>query len=70
MMRDIETDMHLKNLIQPLATFEGSGSQESFFINIKNKQDSDEYDDKEEFIAIAEGKDLPIYMFTYNPEMT
>lgn len=70
MMRDVEADPNLRRLITPLATFEGSGTQETFFINIKNKQDTDEYDDKEEFIAIAEGKDLPLYMFTYNPEMT
>ena len=67
MMRDIETDLHLNKIIQPLATFEGSGQQEKFFINIENKN---EYSDKEEFVAIAEGKDLPIYMLTYNPEMT
>jgi hypothetical protein len=28
------------------------------------------YNDKDEFIAIAEGKDVPIYFFTYNLEMT
>jgi hypothetical protein len=28
------------------------------------------YNDRDEFIAIAEGKDVPIYFFTYNLEMT
>ena len=51
MMRDIETDLHLNKIIQPLATFEGSGQQETYFINIENKN---EYSDKEEFVAIAE----------------
>ena len=29
-----------------------------------------EYEDKDEFVAIAEGKDIPLYIFTYNIEMT
>ena len=70
MMRDLQTDPHLRKFVQPLATFEGTGTMDSNFINIANKQDTDYYDDKEEFVAIAEGKDLPLYMFTYNPEMT
>ena len=28
------------------------------------------YQDELEFIAIAEGKSLPLYIFTYNVEMT
>ena len=70
MMRDIETDPHLKKFIQPLATFEGTGTMIENYLNMKNKQDTDYYSDEEEFVAIAEGRDLPIYMFTYNPEMT
>ena len=69
-MRDIEEDLHLRKFIQPLATFEGTGTMEENYINIANKQDTDYYDDKDEFVAIAEGRELPIYMFTYNPEMT
>lgn len=69
-MRDIENDVQLKKFIQPLATFEGSGTVDTFYINKKNQQDTDYYSDTEEFIAIAEGRDLPIYMFTYNLEMT
>lgn len=37
---------------------------------MENKQDTDYYNDKEEFVAIAEGRDLPMYIFTYNIEMT
>ena len=29
-----------------------------------------EYKEKDEFVAIAEGKDIPLYIFTYNIEMT
>jgi hypothetical protein len=29
-----------------------------------------EYIDKDEFVAIAEGIDIPLYIFTYNIEMT
>lgn len=70
MMRDIENDPNLKKFIQPLATFEGTGTMVENYLNMKNKQDTDYYNDDEEFIAIAEGRELPIYMFTYNPEMT
>ena len=70
MMRDLDDDPNLKKIIQPIATFEGSGVTESFWINKENKQDTDYYNDKEEFIAIAEGRDLPLYLFTYNIEMT
>ena len=31
---------------------------------------NDVYDPELEFVAIAEGKDLPFYIFTYNIEMT
>lgn len=69
-MRDIEKDVNLKRFILPLATFEGSGTVDTFYLNAKNNQDTDYYDDAEEFVAIAEGRDYPIYMFTYNVEMT
>jgi hypothetical protein len=29
-----------------------------------------EYIEKDEFVAIAEGIDIPLYIFTYNIEMT
>lgn len=70
MIRDLENDPKLNKFIQPIATFEGSGKVDSFYLNKKNAQDTDSYDDKEEFVAIAEGRDLPLYLFTYNIEMT
>ena len=70
MMKDVVNDKNLRRFIQPLATFEGTGTIEEDYFNIANKQDTDYYDDKDEFVAIAEGRELPIYMFTYNPEMT
>lgn len=69
-MRDLEEDANLKRFIQPIATFEGSGTIDSFYFNKENKQDTDYYDDKDEFVAIAEGRDIPLYLFTYNIEMT
>lgn len=69
-MKDIEQDHKLKQYVQPLATFEGSGTIFENYVNIPNKQDTDYYEDTEEFVAIAEAKDLPVYMFTYNLEMT
>ena len=70
MMKDIDNDMKLRKLLQPLATFEGSGTMYENYINKPNKQDTDYYNDTEEFVAIAEGREQPLYMFTYNPEMT
>jgi hypothetical protein len=35
----------------------------------ESKKDQ-EYVDKDEFVAIAEGIDIPLYIFTYNIEMT
>jgi hypothetical protein len=37
MMRDLDDDPNLKKIIQPIATFEGSGVTESFWINKENK---------------------------------
>ena len=55
-------------MIEPLATFEGSGRllRNMSFVDQMAKP----YKDDHEFVAIAEGKDLPIYIFTYNVEMT
>lgn len=51
-----------------IATFNGSANAE----NKLTMQDSSEfiYNPKHEFVAIAEGKNLPIYIITYNIEMT
>jgi len=67
-LRDLESDSRLKKMITPLASFLGSG-------DAKNSMSMDssaekEYSKENEFIAIAEGSDLPIYIFTYNIEMT
>jgi len=34
---DIQNDVNLKRLMQPLATFEGSGSVDTFYMNKENK---------------------------------
>ena len=33
MVRDLEDDVHMKKFIQPIATFEGSGTTDSFYMN-------------------------------------
>ena len=52
----------------PIATFEDSANAdyEMTMIDRTNKKYKPEY----EFVAIAEGNDLPFYIFTYNIEMT
>jgi hypothetical protein len=56
--------------LSPIATFEGSALAENAnFFGIESKADQ-EYIDKDEFIAIAEGINIPLYIFTYNIEMT
>jgi hypothetical protein len=67
-IKDLEMDDSLKKWISPLASFEGSA-------HAKNELTMDDikmqdYKSENEFVAIAEGIDLPLYMFTYNPEMT
>lgn len=67
-VKDIQQDENLKLLITPLATIEGSA-----YVTTKlSLYDFNEtpYDPEEEFVAIAEGLKLPIYIFTYNVEMT
>ena len=70
MIRDLKDDPQLKKYLQVIATFEGSGQRDENYLNHPNSQDTDYYNDEEEFIAIAEGRDLPVYIFTYNIEMT
>lgn len=68
-VKDIDSDEILRKAIQPLATFEGSG----FTYDKRDLDQPDEdrlYDPADEFVAIAEGIDLPVYLFTYNVEMT
>jgi hypothetical protein len=58
----------LKNYIEVVATFDGSARADNEMTFIS--QDDIAYDANEEFVAIAEGKDIPFYIFTYNIEMT
>lgn len=52
--------------LTPIATFKGSGDAQT-----KEMLGQDhKYDSRNEFIAIAEGITLPLYVFTYNIEMT
>ena len=51
--KDIDTDKQLHKLIKPVATFSSHKIE----------------DEKDQFIAIAEGIDLPLYAFTYAIEM-
>jgi hypothetical protein len=60
----------LKKWITPLATFKDSGKAKWSIPSWSEKFEDKVYNDRDEFIAIAEGKDVPIYFFTYNIEMT
>lgn len=51
--RDIEKDKHLSKLLKPMATFTSHSID----------------DEKEQFVAMAEGIGLPLYAFTYAIEM-
>ena len=68
-LKDLETDSRLKKIITPLATFMGSGDAKNS-MTIEAEPEKWGYGKELEFIAIAEGLDLPIYIFTYNIEMT
>jgi hypothetical protein len=61
-------DDRLKKWITPLATIKGSANatHDLTMDDITQK----EYIKDNEFVAIAEGIDLPLYLFTYNLEMT
>lgn len=52
-IKDLETDKQLKKLLKPVATFSSHKIA----------------DQKNEFVAIAEGIGLPLYAFTYAIEM-
>ena len=66
-VKDLKSDDRLKKWITPVATFKGSGDARN---DILQADKVSPYDSNDEFIAIAEGIDLPLYMFTYNVEMT
>lgn len=67
-LKDINIDDRLKKWITPLATFKGSAwaKHELTMDDVASR----DYQKENEFVAIAEGIDLPLYMFTYNMEMT
>jgi len=65
-IKDLESDDHLKRWLTPIATFKGTGDAQTREM-VSNDKD---YDSSHEFIAIAEGITLPVYVFTYNIEMT
>jgi hypothetical protein len=65
-VRDLKSDDSLKKWITPIATFRGSGE----IVNELTNDTVTIYDKDDEFIAIAEGINLPLYIFTYNVEMT
>lgn len=52
----------------PIATFMDSGDAD-YLMSMVDKTNK-EYDPELEFVAIAEGSELPFYIFTYNIEMT
>lgn len=67
-VRDIELDDAIKKWLTPIATFDGSAfAEHDLTMDDISKKD---YNPKDEFVAIAEGTDLPLYIFTYNVEMT
>lgn len=61
------SDDRLKKWLVPLATFYGSSDSQNQH-SITSKVDT--FTKEDEFVAIAEGADLPMYIFTYNLEMT
>jgi len=61
-------DEVLKKILSPIATFEDSANAD-WEMTMIDKSDK-EYQPEYEFIAIAEGNELPFYIFTYNIEMT
>ena len=58
-------------MFEIIATFKDSGLAEYKNV-LGNKGNSTElvHDARHEFVAIAEGKKYPIYLITYNIEMT
>ena len=69
-LRDLKRDESLRKWISPLATFKDSGKSKWSMVSWSQDEQERIYNDEDEFIAIAEGKDVPIYFFTYNIEMT
>lgn len=69
-LRSIAYDEKLSKILSPIATFDGSALAENQnFFGTESKANQD-YMDRDEFVAIAEGIEIPLYIFTYNIEMT
>lgn len=68
-LRELELDDKLRKWITPIATFKHSGRAEES-ITLEGSKNESAYNPKEEFVAIAEATDIPMYIFTYNVEMT
>jgi hypothetical protein len=66
-LKDIQRDQRLSTLMNPLATIHGSADVENE-LSMLDKRNV-KYMDEDEFVAIAEGTELPFYFFTYNIEM-
>ena len=70
-VKDLNIDEQLRKWITPIATFKDSGKATWDIISWSTEDDGlKEYKPDEEFVAIAEGISIPIYLFTYNIEMT
>lgn len=67
-VKDIKGDDRLGKIITPIATFRDSALSDTR-LSFAHKNESN-YNPGEEFVAIAEHKDMPLYIFTYNIEMT
>lgn len=67
-VKDIKSDDRLGKIITPIATFRDSALSDTR-LSFANKTGA-HYNAQEEFVAIAEHKDMPLYIFTYNIEMT
>lgn len=67
-IKEATEDETLRKILTPIATFEDSANAdyEMTMIDRSNKEYNPDY----EFVAIAEGQNLPFYIFTYNIEMT
>jgi hypothetical protein len=69
-LKSIDYDLGLSGVLSPIATFEGSALAENDKIFGGESKSNEDYKEKDEFVAIAEGIDIPLYIFTYNIEMT
>ena len=66
-LKDIQRDQRLRTLMNPLATIHGSADIDNELSMLDQR--NIKYMDEDEFVAIAEGTELPFYFFTYNIEM-